>query len=270
MSQIYQDNILYLFGSQLSPTQTTEEFSSSFLYSIDILQTPLKMIIEVNSRYSHYYPTLALLRNEFLIAIGGYATKHCESYSISNKKWKELPDLIEERYGASALCDNKYNFIYVFGGLNNETGKCGLTVFKLNMNVGIKWDTLVVMSNAECLAKMNSVIIKTDDRQVYILGGANCEGEQSNEIVCIDFKNKVITPQVDKDKQLYQKGLFISLRHGSANNNGNIYAMDDSEEMENVIHKIDKHKSSFVLLNEALHQYKKNINNNYIIHSIYK
>jgi hypothetical protein len=88
MSQIFYENVLFIFGSH-SISVNSDEFTSSFLYSVDILQEPLKMKIEVNSCHPHYYPTLTILGKDTLIAIGGYGSKHCEYYSMSHKKWKE-------------------------------------------------------------------------------------------------------------------------------------------------------------------------------------
>jgi hypothetical protein len=252
MSQIFLDNVLFICGSP-SSSVNSDEFTSSFLYSVDILQEPLKMKIEVNSCHPHYYPTLTILRNDILIAIGGLHSKHCEHYSISNKKWKELPDLIEERYGASALCDNKNNYIYVFGGLNNNTRKCGLTVFRLKLYISSRWDTMLVMENDVYLARMNSLIIKRDDRQIFILGGTDNNGNATDDVVNIDFNIKTIKPKVDANQVLSNKCAFSSLRHGIADVNGNIYAMDDSEDNYNVIYKISNSNCSVLYLNEKLH-----------------
>lgn len=251
MSQIFLDNVLFICGSP-SSSVNSDEFTSSFLYSVDILQEPLKMKIEVNSCHPHHYPTLTILRNDILIAIGGLHSKRCEHYSISNKKWKELPDLIEERYGASALCDNKNNYIYVFGGLNNNSGKCGLTVFRLKLYISSRWDTMLVMENDVYLARMNSLIIKRDDRQIFILGGADNNGNATDDVVNIDFNIKTIKPKVDGNQVLSNKCAFSSLRHGIADINGNIYAMDDSEDNYNVIYKISNSNCSVLYLDEKL------------------
>ena len=230
MSQIFLNNTLFIFGSP-SSTTTPDEFTSSFLYTVNVLKEPLKMSIEVNSCHSHYYPTLTILKNEFLIAIGGYNSKHCEYYSIVNKKWKELPDLVEERYGASALCDNNYNHIYVFGGLNSQSGNCGVTVLKLNVNICVMWETIVVMNNAELFAKMNTSIVKRDDGKVMILGGCNSDGDESDDVVSIDLKVRALKPKLENTK-LDIKGTFISLRNGAANGKGVVYVMDDGEDKE--------------------------------------
>ena len=101
------------------------------------------MNIEVNTCYPHYYPSLTILRNEYLIAIGGFKSKKCEYYSITNKKWKELPELPEERYGASAICDNTYNIVYLLKerGIQNFEfilGPNPCSIAKINSNLEIE------------------------------------------------------------------------------------------------------------------------------------
>ena len=50
MSQIFLNNTLFIFGSP-SSTSTPDEFTSSFLYTVNVLKEPLTMSIEVN--YCH-------------------------------------------------------------------------------------------------------------------------------------------------------------------------------------------------------------------------
>ena len=264
MSQVFLNNTLFLFGSP-SSTSTPDEFTSSFLYTVNVLKEPLTMSIEVNSCHSHYYPTLTVLKNEFLIAIGGYNSKHCEYYSIVNKKWKELPDLVEERYGASALCDNNYNHIYVFGGLNGQSGNCGATVLKLNVNICVMWETIVVMCNAELFAKMNTTIVKRDDGKVLILGGCNSDGDESDDIVSLDLKGRALKPKLENAK-LDIKATFISLRNAAANSKGVVYAMDDGEDRENVVHKVEENGSKIAFIDDGINN-RKCIKKRYVAHS---
>ena len=109
------------------------------------------------------------------------------------------------------------------------------------------------MENDKCLAKMGSLIIKRDDRQIFILGGTDNEGNATDDIVNIDLNNKVIKPKVDDNQVLSNKCAFTSLRHGIADIDGNIYAMDDSEDNYNIIYKISNENCSVLHLDEKLH-----------------
>ncbi|MCQ2816091.1 MAG: kelch repeat-containing protein [archaeon] len=72
--------------------------------------------MEVNSCFYHNAPALTFFKKEILIVVGGLNSKKCEYYSISNKKWKRLPELPEYRYGCSLYSDNNTSFLYLFGG----------------------------------------------------------------------------------------------------------------------------------------------------------
>lgn len=248
LSQISLENILFLCGIS---TEVADEFSSSFVYSINILREPLTMNIEVNTCYPHYYPCLTILRNEYLVAIGGFKSIKCEYYSITNKKWKELPDLPEERYGASAICDNSYNIVYLFGGLNSKTNKCCMSILKLNMNNCLKWTTIVDIENSECLAKMNQALIKKDDGKVLIIGGVDSVGKRTEDIIEIDLKTKKFKPTILNIK-LQRKPKFQSMRFAISNSAGFVYTLDDDEEGDmNIVHRIDDSFSSILYLDEA-------------------
>ena len=68
----------------------------------------------------------------------------------------------------------------------------------------------------------------------------------------IDFNIKVIKPKVDDNLVLSNKCSFSSLRHGIADINENIYAMDDSEDNYNIIYKISNNNCDVLYLNEKL------------------
>lgn len=255
MSQISMDNKLFLCGSSsanpepVNPQESLPNvFTSSFMYSVNLLKSPLTLSFEVNSCFLHYYPTLSCLRNEYIIVLGGYRSKKCEYYSNTNKKWKELPDLPEERYGSMSVCDNTYNVIYCFGGYNSETKKNCMSIFKLNVNTGIKWETIIATENSELLAKQFSCIIKRDNGHVMILGGKNKKNQSCDEIVDIELSNKAIKVNPLTVPVLCQNLKFLSLRQGEENVNGWLYLFDD--EGENNVYRVDSKFSSVIKLDK--------------------
>lgn len=223
-------------------------FSSSPMYSVNLLKDPITLEVEVNSCHLHYYPTLSCLRNEYIIVIGGYKSKKCEYYSNSNRKWKELPDLPEERYGSVSVCDNTYNAIYCFGGNDSSTKKNCMSVFKLNVNIGEKWETLLAMENSEYLAKQFSCVIKRENGHIIILGGKNSNGQACDEIIDVEITGKKITVNLKKFPALSKNLKFQSLRSGEENQNGYLYLFDD--EADDTVHRIDSKYSSIIKLNK--------------------
>jgi hypothetical protein len=59
------------------------------------------------------------------------------------------------------------------------------------------------------------------------------------------------------------KGTFISLRNGAANGKGVVYAMDDGEDKENVVHKVEENISRIVFLDDGINN-KKCIRKRYV------
>ena len=271
MSQIFLENKLFIFGSptktsidsiinyensdknKLLRKKTTDKnnFSSSFIYSINILSLPLKINYEVNSFFVHYYPTLSILRNELIIAIGGYGSKNCEYYNQTSKKWKELPELPEERFGCSSICDNTSNCIYCFGGYNSNYKKNCLSIFKLNINNPIKWDTLLVMDNSEKLGKNFSCVIKKDNGHWIIIGGNNDDKKATDNIIDVNVINsRKIEVKEGGYKEINSNIMFENLRLGCENLNGDMYLFDDLE--NNYVYKIGIDYTSVIKLPENI------------------
>ena len=238
MSQIFYENTLILCGSNTynENSKNSNSFSSSFMYSLDIFSKPLKLKFQVNSCFSHYYPLLSILRNEFVLVISGKGSVKCEYYSLTNKRWKDLPDLPESRYGGSIICDNTLNVAYIFGGVNEKNNKNSLSVFKLNINKCIKWDTIIIMDNCDLLAKKFSGVIKKDNENILILGGKNNENNETDDVININIKKRVIKVE-NSGKKLDNKIRFKNLRIGLENNKGKYYIFND--ERSDVVIRID-------------------------------
>jgi hypothetical protein len=238
MSQIFYENTLILCGSNTynENSKNSNSFSSSFMYSLDIFSKPLKLKFQVNSCFSHYYPLLSILRNEFVLVISGKGSVKCEYYSLTNKRWKDLPDLPESRYGGSIICDNTLNVAYIFGGVNEKNNKNSLSIFKLNINKCIKWDTIIIMDNCDLLAKKFSGVIKKDNENILILGGKNNENNETDDVININIKKRVIKVE-NSGKKLDNKIRFKNLRIGLENNKGKYYIFND--ERSDVVIRID-------------------------------
>jgi hypothetical protein len=238
ISQIFYENTLILCGSNTynDNTKNTNSFSSSFMYSIDIFSTPLKLNFQVNSCFPHYYPILSILRNEFVLVISGKGSTKCEYYSLTNKRWKDLPELPESRYGGSLICDNTLNIAYIFGGENEKTNKNSFTIFKLNINKCIKWDTIIIEENSHLLTKKFSGIIKIDNENILILGGKNNDDNETDEVVNINIIKRKIKV-LNSNKKLNDKIKFKNLRIGIENNKGKYYIFDDDK--NDVVIRID-------------------------------
>ena len=184
-SQIQIGTMIYLCGT--SPTKN--EYDSSFMYSIDTSTIPLKTKIEVNSFSSHYYPTLVHYNKEYIFVIGGKRTTKCEYYFIKNKKWKVLPCLPEERYGAIGLMHSSTYHLYIFGGIESESGKYQKGVLKIGLPSFIEWEFINIKQNESYFQRAFSLITSNSLNNFFILGGQK-EGEGDiNDILVMEINN---------------------------------------------------------------------------------
>lgn len=241
------------------------------LYSIDLSKTPIKTSIEVNSCFYHYNPSLGTYKNDILVVIGGVSSKKCEYYSIINQKWKSLPDLPENRYGCSVYNVFNSNYVYIFGGYDSEAKKCCMSIFKINMNICVKWDTLIILENSDCLAKYNSVIIKKRNGHIWILGGSSKYLEDNNEntvnsseknkknkceefsVVDIDFNSKIFKPEVLSTKYYNIHNYFSLNRVGEESKNESCYFFSEEENnMYSNVYEIDNQGEKIIRINKSI------------------
>lgn len=120
-------NNLYMCG--IDNSMNSFSAGSNFLV-YDTVKCKLNIL--TNSIYNHHCPTLILYNQNMLFVLGGLNTKKCEVYDLTNNKWKTLPDLPCERYGASAYIDNVSDFLYLIGGI--DTKSCSNKIDELYKN----------------------------------------------------------------------------------------------------------------------------------------
>jgi hypothetical protein len=193
-SQIQIGSTIYLCGT--SPTKN--EYDSSFMYSIDTSIIPLKTKLEVNSFSSHYYPALTQYNNEYIFVIGGKRTDKCELYYIQYKKWRNLPPLPEERYGAVVLMHHESYSLYIIGGIDSESGAYRKGVLKLGLPSFVEWENVDVScsssssdnNNVRCCEVAFSANACSSNNTFYILGGQRQHEEESNGVVLVTFSDK--------------------------------------------------------------------------------
>ena len=226
-SQIQVDNKLYLCGT----SKAKYDFDSSFMYSIDTTSLPLKVKLEVSSSNAHYYPTLTQYNNEYIFVFGGKKTTKCELYFINYNKWKNIPPLPEERYGAVAFMHLPSYSIYLFGGMNAEK-KFIPSIIKICLPSFVSWETVYVKeSNQELLQRAFPLIYYPQDSndKFYILGGEKKDNETSDGIIIIEFNKWDMTVKESRIKMMNK----ISFRHKQTNifdfGDKSIYYYDDEK-----------------------------------------
>lgn len=176
-SQITINNILYLCGSD------NYNSISAFLFKIDPSYSNATLSLLVNSIHPHYNPSLVCYKGETIIAVGGKQQKKCDWYNISLKKWRSLPSLPEDRYKATLLINDDTNYLYLFGGFCFKDNTNHKSIFKLYLEESsATWETIIVIENENYLSRNSSVAFQFDE-DIYICGGCNNLGKDTEFIV---------------------------------------------------------------------------------------
>jgi hypothetical protein len=184
-SELNLNNSLYLCGSSM------DDNSSSFLIRCDPVKNGNNVTVLINSIHHHFLPSLLGYKNDYIVAIGGLNSVFCEIFSIKNNKWRNLPELPEERYKCSLISDDLTDFIYLFGGYNSNYKKNCTNILRLNMKTLMLWETIVVKDNSHLLGRNSSAVLKFDRANtVYILGGKDNNDLLTDSIVEFDLNSK--------------------------------------------------------------------------------
>jgi hypothetical protein len=234
LSQVNLNNNLFLCGSKLNDNSV-----GAYLLKYDTNNSSSNMTFLINSKNYHYKPTLVSAKSEMIIVIGGQDTRNCEIYSTSNNRWKNLPDLPENRYRCSAIADDANEILYVFGGFNKDINSNCCSVLKLNLKTTYNWDTLLVKSSSDLLTRHSSGIIKIGNT-VYIVGGFTNENKLTDEIIEYDITNRI--PLVSRRK-LDRPTSFI--QPGSVDLNKSVFYLFDEDYY---VHKITRNDVGFTLI----------------------
>lgn len=227
LSQISNENFIYFCGHQGGSVD-----SGSILLRHDLL-SPLKSLTHlVSSIYSHYKPSLTFYKKEYIVVIGGKSCIKCEIFNLKSNKWNKLPDLPEERFEASVVCDDNHENLYLIGGINSKQDTFCKTILKLSFKNKI-WETIIVSNSVPLMRSLFSIFITTDDI-IYILGGKTIDQSSTNTIITYNIRRNVC-----EEQKYYLEKNSISDSNSISCINSDIYFVDD----DNFIHKINTRES---------------------------
>jgi hypothetical protein len=228
LSQLNFQNSLYLCGAGEENSD-----SGSYFMRFDPLSSNHNVNILVTATHHHYFPVMYGWKNEFILVIGGRNTKYCEIYGVKTNKWKNLPELPEERFRCNIIYEEVSDFMYLFGGMNSDTGKNCSSILRLNMKTILVWETMIVKHNSHLLAKNSSACLKFEkSNSIFILGGYNNENEITETIIEFDLTSKIAS---EYRKKLEVKSSFTQ-QNGNDLNKTEFFLFDESF----FIHKISK------------------------------
>ena len=226
MSQNCCGNSLYLCGSN-------NQNSSCFLIHFNLESTDIKTKVLVNAIYPHYKPIIFIVHSDIIVIIGGKNQVLCEKYSISLKKWRDMPVLPEERYQGNIILNERNSHLYLFGGSTN--GKNNDSILILNLRSVGGWEKIFIKENSQLLKRIKFISFSFDEKGediIYIFGGKKNEREDCDFIIEYNFENNTVNK---KDIDLKDIPCFDI--NTVADINKNKFAFTDSHENIYIIEK---------------------------------
>ena len=253
ISQLNLKSKLYLCGSS-----SLNIDSSSFLFQIDCKNLSTKIM--VNSKYSHYNPSLIAINTDKIICIRGKKNIECEIYDIIIDHWSSMPKLPEERYKSTLCYDYKNKFLYLFGGVNTK-GKNKKKIFiekdnilrisSRNYSFPI-WEKIFLETKIEnkLLNRISSATIFLGD-YIIIIGGQNEEGKKLKNISKFDVDKYRIESsghQLEFPAKFINYNILVDYKYNFINEKNFFYLFDS----DNNIHIINKQQYITNLDNDDL------------------
>lgn len=219
LGQINFNNNLYFCGSPRTHVNT-----GSYLLRYDPKKPNNNTSLLITSIHNHYFPTIIGFKSEYLLVIGGELNLKCECYNLQLNKWKQMPDLPEERYKSNGFFDEESDTVYIVGGYDSFTQCNRNTILRLNLKNLNEWEILNVKKNSNLIARNSFAIIKQDKNSVMILGGIGNENEKYDNIIDLDYINLEV---IKARKKLSKSATF--LQSGGCDLNNTSYFLFDDE-----------------------------------------
>ena len=181
LSELNYNSNLYLCGSS---SLIPEDNKGSFLLELNPLNPETKFLPK--SKYSHYYPALISIKNNYIYCIGGKNNHFCELYDIKQNKWLALPNLPEERYLCTLSYDELNDIAYLFGGIDNKNYLNEYFLrLKSDLYVGLIWEKIEVKNSKNLLNRISaaSLIFENEEKYIYIFGGRDNQGNLLDNVI---------------------------------------------------------------------------------------
>ena len=159
------ENSLYFTGGQEYIKEAGKLFLS--ISNTSLVQNAIKLPLMKNYHWNHSM----IAHKGKIYVIGGYNSNKCEYYDIENKKWNEMPNLIENERQRSMLFVEK-NYLYCFMGLSQTGILDSVERIKLD-NLEAGWESIIVVNSNHINLKFygSGIIRMNQSNKIYFIGG---------------------------------------------------------------------------------------------------
>ena len=242
ISELNFKSKLYLCG-----TSSLDIDSSSYLFQINCQNLSTKIM--VNSKYSHYYPSLIAINTDKIVCIGGKKNVECEIYDIVIDHWSSIPNLPEERYKSTLCYDYKHKFLYLFGGINTKGKNKNIKFIEKDNILRISsrnyafpiWEKIFIENKTEnnFLNRISSACIFLGDNKIIIIGGKNEQGKKIKNISKYDINKSCLESsgnQLEFPAKFINQNIFVDYGRNCFDEKNFFYLFDS----DNNIHILKK------------------------------
>lgn len=217
ISQVNINNALFICGNNEFDDAVSQTTGAFLLFITNSDNKEVSVLI--NSRYSHFNPSLFGYRDNILIVVGGKKQKKCEMYNINLNKWKQLQELPEERYQCSLMSDKNDEYLYLFGGKSTDPSSEIRSILRINIkNFPSQWERIMINEDGNLLSRCKMSTFKSGNSNlIYLIGGEKTsdreDEEKYDDVVVYDCFCRIVkqSPIKLKKKVSFLNGGFIDV-----------------------------------------------------------
>ncbi len=188
------------------------DIDTNYFISVDLNNTREDFIEEKKlSNNIGYAPSLSLLGEEYIAAVGGLNSDTVNIFDLNNEIWIEVGKMQSTRYGAYIMYDEKDKVVYICGGLTNEqdnTLEIEYFSVKNLKNFEIK---LTMFNEGFSLRRCFPVAFQLVDSKTFIVcGGCGLLNEDTNTSTIVSVSTETCELCNDLHHELSSKNPNIS------------------------------------------------------------
>jgi len=192
-----------------------------------------------------YAPSLSLIGDLYIVAIGGLDSDTVNLFDLETGEWIFVGKMQSTRYGAYSLYDEENMVIYICGGKDNEHQDNSLEIEYFSIrNVGNKFEIKTIELEMEFLLRRSfPVSFQCHDSSTFIVCGGNGLIDEDTSTTTFVFISKAICElHTDLHKEFSSKNPNIAITSKFAYffyNDTEVIKFDASSIKFTSIYKID-------------------------------
>ncbi len=146
--------------------------NKNYFFTVDLYEVKVVEEIKISSEVG-FAPTLCLIENNFILAIGGLNSNTINIFDIRDDQWIYIGKMQTTRYGAYVLYDEKDKNVYISGGRDNDMDNTlDIEYFSINDLNKIEIKVKAFNSGFSLRRSFPIVFQLTDSKTFIVCGGS--------------------------------------------------------------------------------------------------